>query len=77
MVRALESAAEIAGLGAGDVDLSEIPVKRVQVLARQSLSSDAAILRRMSEPRRWATLVATAGVCGSRRSMMPLIYFRF
>ena len=62
MVRALESAAEIAGLGAGDVDLSEIPVKRVQVLARQSLSSDAAILRRMSEPRRWATLVATAGV---------------
>ena len=34
MVRALESAAEIAGLGAGDVDLSEIPVKRVQVLAR-------------------------------------------
>ncbi|MEO8222646.1 MAG: Tn3 family transposase [Specibacter sp.] len=62
MVRALERVAEIAGLGAGDVDLSEIPAGRVQVLARQGLSSDAAMLRRMPKHRRWATMVATAGV---------------
>lgn len=62
MVRALERAAEITGLGAGGVDLSQIPAGRVQVLARQGLSSDAAMLRRMPERRRWATLVAAAGV---------------
>ncbi|WP_186760801.1 DUF4158 domain-containing protein, partial [Arthrobacter alpinus] len=61
MVRALERAAEIAKLGAGGVDLSEIPVGRVQMLARYGLSSDASMLRRMPEHRRWATLVATAG----------------
>lgn len=61
MVRALERAAQIAGLGAGSVDLGEIPAGRIQVLARQGLSSDAATLRRMPENRRWATLVATAG----------------
>ena len=60
MVRALERAAEIAGLGAGGVGLGEIPAGRVQVLARQGLSSDAAALRRMPEHRRSATLVATA-----------------
>ncbi len=62
MVRALERVAEIAGLGAGEVDLSEIPAGRVQVLARHGLSSDAAMLRRLPEHRRWATMVATAGV---------------
>ncbi|WP_426938368.1 DUF4158 domain-containing protein [Pseudarthrobacter sp. S3] len=61
MVRALERAAEIAGLGAGGVDLREIAAGRVEVLARQCLSSDPAMLRRMPEHRRWATLVATAG----------------
>ena len=62
MVCALERAVEIARLGAGVVDLSEIPAGRVQVLARQGLSSDAATLRRMPKHRRWATMVATAGV---------------
>lgn len=73
MARALEPAAEVAGLGAGGVDLSEIPAGRVQVLARYGLSSDAAMLRRMPEHaggRRW---LPPPGLCRYRRSMMPSI----
>lgn len=77
MLRALERAAEIAGLGAGGVDLSEIPAGRIQVLARQGLSSDAAMLRRMPEHRRWATLVATAGVLRVSAVDDALDLFRF
>lgn len=59
MVRALERAAEIQGLGAGAVE-ADVPSGRVEVLARYGLTTKAVWLRRLPEPRRTATLVATA-----------------
>ncbi len=59
MVRALERAAELAGLGAGLVDVSEVPAGRLEVLARQGLAGNAAVLRRLPQRRRTATLLAT------------------
>jgi len=60
MVRALERVAELAGLGAGGVDVNAVPVGRLQVLARQGLAANAAVLRRLPQRRRAVTLLATA-----------------
>ena len=60
MVRALDRAAEIVGLGAGVVDLAEVPAGRVEALARNGLSANVTMLRRLPVQRRSATLLATA-----------------
>lgn len=61
MVRALDRASEIIGLGVGAIDLSRVPAGRLGLLARQGLSTDAAMLRRLPAARRTATLVAVVG----------------
>lgn len=60
MVRALERVAEIEGLGLGGLDLSGLPPRRVEELARYGLSGKASLLRRHPDSRRLATLAATA-----------------
>jgi hypothetical protein len=61
MVRALDRAAEVVGVGAGALDLSDIPPWRLDVLARHASSSKAVMLRRLPEARRRATVPATVG----------------
>ncbi len=58
--KALHRVAAVQALGAGAVDLSVVPVARVRALARYGLGAKAQPLRRLAEPRRTATLVATA-----------------
>lgn len=57
--RALQRVAAVRMLGAGAVDLSGLPAARVRALARYGLGAKAQSLRRLAEPRRTATLVAT------------------
>lgn len=59
MVRALDRAAEVTALGAGQLDISDIPPGRIEGLARNGLTANAAMLRRLPQVRRTATLVAT------------------
>lgn len=59
MVRALDRAAEVVGVGAGALDLSDVPPGRLDVLARHGMSSKAVMLRRLPEARRTATVLAT------------------
>ena len=40
MARALDRAAEIAAVGAGALDVGEVPPGRVETLARQGLTAD-------------------------------------
>jgi hypothetical protein len=58
MVRSLERVAEVAGVGAGAVDLSGVPATRLLALARYGVTAKAAALRDLAESRRTATLVA-------------------
>ena len=67
MVRALDRAAEVAGLGAGRVAVGEIPPAQLEGLARQGLTANAAMLRRLPEAPCTATLLATTpGAAGDR-----------
>jgi hypothetical protein len=58
MVKALQRAEQLATLGAGRVEVGDIPANRLQVLARTGLGSKASALARLGEPKRTATLVA-------------------
>src|SRR5664280_2943814 len=58
LVRALDRAADLAGLGVRAVDCSGVPPNRVAALARFGLASKAPILAALAEPRRTATLLA-------------------
>src|SRR6266536_885491 len=58
MVKALQRAEQLAALGVGRVGVDDIPVNRLQVLARTGLGSKASALARLGEPKRAATLVA-------------------
>ena len=60
MVRALDRAAEIRALGAGQVELLGVPANRLEALARYGLATKAPTLRGLAAPRRTATLLATA-----------------
>jgi TnpA family transposase len=60
MSRALERAAEIAALGAGEVDVSGVPPRRLAELSRYGVDGKASLLRRHGASRRLATLLATA-----------------
>ncbi len=59
MVAALHRAAEITAIGVDAVDVSGIPPGRLAWVARQGLIGNAAMLRRLPQARRTATLVAT------------------
>jgi hypothetical protein len=58
MIKALQRAEQLAGWGAGRVEVGDIPANRLQVLARTGLGSKASALARLGEPKRTATLVA-------------------
>lgn len=57
--KALHRVATVRSFEAGAVDLSAVPPARVRSLARYGLGAKAQTLRRLAEPRRTATLVAT------------------
>lgn len=58
LVKALDRAADLAGLGVRVVDCSGVPANRLATLARYGLASKAPILSALAEPRRTATLLA-------------------
>lgn len=60
MTRALERAAEIAALGMSELDVSAVPPRRLAELSRYGIDGKASLLRRHGDPRRLATLLATA-----------------
>jgi len=59
MVRALDRAAEVTAVGSGQLDFSDVPPGRPEGLARPGLTANAAMLRRLPQVRRTATLLAT------------------
>lgn len=63
--KALRRVEMVRMLGAGTVDLSGVPAARVRALARYGLGAKAQTLRRLVEPRRTATLVATVAALES------------
>ena len=67
MVRSLDRASELLAIGAGKADLAGVPANRVEALARYGLATKAPALRGLAEPRRTATLLATARAPGGRR----------
>ena len=58
LVKALDRAADLAGLGVRAVDCSAVPANRMAMLARYGLASKAPTLEELAEPRRTATLLA-------------------
>jgi TnpA family transposase len=56
--KALMRVAAVRRIGAGAVDLSGLPAAQVRAVARYGIGAKAQTLRRLSEPRRTATLVA-------------------
>ncbi|WP_035952069.1 Tn3 family transposase [Parafrankia sp. EUN1f] len=60
LVKALDRAADLAGLGVRRVDCSVVPANRLASLARYGLASKAPSLAELAEPRRTATLLAVA-----------------
>lgn len=66
MKRALERAEEIAAPGMGAVDVSGIPPRRLAELSRYGVDGKASLLRRHSDARRLATLLATTVYLTSR-----------
>jgi hypothetical protein len=60
LVKALDRAADLAGLGVRAADCSVVPPNRVAALARYGLVSKASTLAALAEPRRTATLLAMA-----------------
>ncbi|MFB7739490.1 Tn3 family transposase [Streptomyces sp. NPDC056112] len=63
---ALERAEEIAAFGMGEVDVSAIPPRRLAELSRYGVDGKASLLKRHSDSRRLATLLATAVYLTSR-----------
>nr|WSX76815.1 Tn3 family transposase [Streptomyces sp. NBC_00899] len=66
MKRALERAEEIAAFGMDAVDVSRIPPRRLAELSRYGVDGKASLLRRHSDARRLATLLATTVYLTSR-----------
>lgn len=66
MKRAVERAEEIAALGMGALDVSGIPPRRLAELSRYGVDGKASLLRRHSDARRLATLLATTVYLTSR-----------
>lgn len=59
MVAALDRAAEILGLGVAEVATTVVPPRRLAELSRYGMQGKASLLRRHSDARRLATLLAT------------------
>lgn len=60
LVKALDRAADLAGLRVREVDCASVPANRMAALARHGLASSATTLHDLAEPRRTATLLAMA-----------------
>jgi TnpA family transposase len=60
LVKALDRAADLEGLGVRSADCSTVPANRIAALARYGLDSKAPTLQELAEPRRTATLLAMA-----------------
>jgi hypothetical protein len=60
MSRALERAAEVAGVGVGEVGVSDGPPRRLADLSRYGVNGKASLLRRHGSSRWVAILVAIA-----------------
>lgn len=60
MTIALDRVAEVLALGARAADVEAVPANRLAVLARYGLTAKAPALRELADPRRTATLLATA-----------------
>ncbi|MCX4596498.1 Tn3 family transposase [Streptomyces sp. NBC_01549] len=56
---ALERVRDIGGVGAGGLDLWRVPPVKLAELARYGMGAHAPTLRRLAEPRRTATVLAT------------------
>ena len=59
MTGALERAKDVRGLGVGGLDLWRVPPVKLAELARFGVGTHAPRLRRLAEPRRTATVLAT------------------
>jgi hypothetical protein len=59
LVRELDRVAEIAGFGAGRVEVEPVPAVKLASLARYGMASKAPTLRDLEERRQTATLLAT------------------
>jgi hypothetical protein len=65
--RSLNRVSEVSGTGIGRLDLeAHVPRRRVTDLARHGMAARPQALRRMGEPRRLATLVATVAYLEGR-----------
>ena len=65
--RSLNRVAEVSGTGIGRLDLeAHVPRRRVTDLARHGMAARAQALRRLGEPRKLATLVATVAYLEGR-----------
>jgi hypothetical protein len=51
--QALERAAQIKALGAGEVDVSRVPPIKLAELARYGMAAKAPTLRELAHPRPW------------------------
>jgi TnpA family transposase len=60
MTIALDRVSEVLALGARTANVGTVPANRLAVLARYGLAAKAPALRDLAEPRRTATLLATA-----------------
>ncbi|MFG3711663.1 Tn3 family transposase [Micromonospora sp. NPDC047730] len=60
MSRALARVSEVLAIGAGAAQVQAVPVNRVAALARYGWAGKAPLLRGLAEPRKTATLLATA-----------------
>jgi TnpA family transposase len=60
MMMALDRVAEVLALGARAASVEAVPANRLAALARYGLAAKAPALRDLAEPRRTATLLATA-----------------
>jgi TnpA family transposase len=60
MMQALGRVNEVLGIGAGSAQVQSVPTNRVAGLARYGMAAKAPHLARMPEPRKTATLLATA-----------------
>lgn len=60
MAQALDRVERVLGIGARAAQVQAVPTNRIAALARYGMASKAPLLKELTEPRRTATLLATA-----------------
>lgn len=60
MTQALGRVEEVLGIGAGATQVQAVPANRIAALARYGMAGKAPLLKGLAEPRKTATLLATA-----------------